>query len=236
MSKIVPKLQTAKGEIINDQKKIMNEIELFYKNLYSSKEKNHIDIDLNTDFNKYNTPKLNDDESEKLEGLLTLSELTTALKNMKNNRSPGVDGFSCEFFKVFWKQLSSFVLRGINHSYNIGELSVSQQEGIITLIPKENKSRLLLTNYRPICLLNTIYKLASAGIANRLKTVITKLINTDQSGFISGRYIGENTRLVYDLMQFVEEKNIPGLLLLVDFEKAFDSLSWAFIHKVLKFF
>ena len=56
MSKIVPKLQTAKGEIINDQKKIMNEIELFYKNLYSSKEKNHIDIDLNTDLNKYNTP------------------------------------------------------------------------------------------------------------------------------------------------------------------------------------
>ena len=95
---------------------------------------------------------------------------------------------------------------------------------------------MLLTNYRPICLLNTIYKLASAGIANKLKTVITKLINTDQSGFISGRYIGENTKLVYDLMQFVEEKNIPGLLLLVDFEKAFDSVSWVFIHKVLKFF
>ena len=129
---------------------------------------------------------------------------------MKNNRSPRVDGFSCEFFKVFWKQLGSFVLRGINHSYNIGELSVSQQEGIITLIPKENKSRLLLTNYRPICLLNTIYKLASAGIANRFKTVITKLINTDQSAFISGRYIGENTRLVYDLMQFVEEKIYLG--------------------------
>ena len=103
---------------------------------------------------------------------------------------------------------SSFVLRGINHSDNIGELSVSQQEGIITIIPKENKSRWLLTNYRPIYLLNTIYKLASAGIANRLKTVITKLMNTDQSGFISGRNISENTRLVYDLMQFVDEKKI----------------------------
>ena len=86
---------------------------------------------------------------------------------MKNKRSPGVDGFSSEFFKVFWKQLSSFVLRGTNHSYNIGELSVSQQEGIITLIPKENKSTLLLTNYRPIYIFNTIYKLASAGTANR---------------------------------------------------------------------
>ena len=167
-----PKLQTAKGEIINDQKKIMNEIELFYKNLYSSKEKGHIDIDLNIDLNKYNTPKLNDDESENLEGLLTLSELTTALKNMKNNRTPGVDGFSCEFFRVFWKQLGSFVLRGINHSYNIGELSVSQQEGIITLIPKENKSRLLLTNYRPICLLNTIY---TRDVRNELLISIWRL-------------------------------------------------------------
>ena len=77
-----------------------------------------------------------------------------------------------------------------------------------------------------------MYKIASASIANRLKTVLDKLINKDQSCFISGRYIGDNTRLVYDLMQFVEENNIPGLLLLIDFEKAFDSLSWSFMQKV----
>ena len=66
--------------------------------------------------------------------------------------------------------------------------------------------------------------------------VLDKLISTDQTGFIKGRYIGENTRLVYDLLQFTEENNIPGLLLLIDFEKAFDSLSWSFINKVLQFF
>lgn len=108
-----------------------------------------------------------------------------------------------------------------------------QRQGIITLLPKENKSRQNLTNYRPICLLNTVYKIASASIANRLKSVLDKLINKDQSGFISGRYIGDNTRLVYDLMQIVEDNNIPGLLLLIDFEKAFDSLSWSFMQKVL---
>ena len=154
---------------------------------------------------------------------------------MKNNKSPGTDGFSSEFFKAFWKKIGTFVMRSVNYSYKTGELSLVQRQGIITLIPKENKSRQNLTNYRPVCLLNTVYKIASASIANRLKTVLDKLINKDQSGFISGRYIGDNTRLVYDLMQFVEENNIPGLLLLIDFEKAFDSLSWSFNAKSANF-
>ena len=56
------------------------------------------------------------------------------------------------------------------------------------------------------------YKIASASIANRIKTVIDKPIRRDESGFISGRYIGDNKQIVYDLMYFVDEKNIPGLL------------------------
>ena len=100
-------------------------------------------------------------------------------------------------------------MRSINYSNNIGKLSLIQRQGIITLIPKENKSRQKITKYRPICLLNirlsTVYKIASASIANRIKAVIDKLISRDQSGFILGRYIGDNTRIVYDLKQFVDE-------------------------------
>ncbi|PJE77966.1 hypothetical protein CI610_03105 [invertebrate metagenome] len=54
--------------------------------------------------------------------------------------------------------------------------------------------------------------------------------------FLKGRFIGENVRQIYDLMQYAEEKEIPGLLLLIDFEKAFDSISWNFITKVLTYF
>ena len=103
-------------------------------------------------------------------------------------------------------------------------------------IPKENKNRHFLKNWRPITLLNTVYKIASGSIADRIKKVLSKLISTNQTGFIEGRFIGENTRLMYDIMQFTEEQNIPGLLLLIDFEKAFDSLSWSFINKVLKLY
>lgn len=62
-----------------------------------------------------------------------------------------------------------------------------------------------------------------------------KLISCDQTGFINGRYIGENTGLIYDIMNYTDEINIPGLLLKIDFEKAFDTTSWKFTNKTLDF-
>ena len=86
-----------------------------------------------------------------------------------------------------------------------------------------------MKNWRPISLLNTVYKIISGSIANRVKTYLDKIINPDQTGFIKSRNIAENIRIVYDIMQYTEDENIPGLLLLIDFEKAFDSVSWSFI-------
>ena len=87
----------------------------------------------------------------------------------KNGKSPGLSGFSADFLKVFWKQLGVFVLRSLNHGYTIGELSITQKQGIITCIPKDNKPKIFLKNWRPLTLLDTVYKLASDTIANRIK-------------------------------------------------------------------
>ena len=81
-----------------------------------------------------------------------------------------------------------------------------------------------------------MYKILSGCIASRIKNVLSDLIHENQTGFMAGRYIGENTRILYDTMAFTEENNIPGLALFVDFEKAFDSISWKFMWKVLRFF
>lgn len=177
-------------------------------------------------------------ESESLEGIITLEEAGKPLKNMKNNRSPGTDGFTAEFFKCFWKQLGNFVVRSINLGYINGQLSITQRQGIITCIPKGDKQRHFIKNWRPISLLDVpvVYKIASGTIAHRFKTVLDKIIDQDQTGFLPGRYLGENTRLIYDIMQYKEENDIPGMLLMIDFEKAFDSVSWGFMEKVLHFF
>ena len=107
---------------------------------------------------------------------------------------------------------------------------------IIICIPKGSKDRSLMKNWRPITLLSVIYKLASGAIANRLKATLSSIISNTQTGFVSGRTISENTRLIYNLMDITEKKNITGLLMLIDFEKVFDSISWTFLYNTLKFF
>lgn len=183
-----------------------------------------------------NIKKLTDEQKNDLEGEITNNEILYTLKKMKNNKSPGSDGFTAEFFKFFYNDLVSFIRRSLNQGFQTGELSISQRQGIITCIPKGDKPKQFLGNWRPISLLNVIYKIASGCIAERLKRVLFSIVSEDQTGFISGRYIGENTRLIYDIMQYTDLQNIPGLLLMIDFEKAFDTISWHYIDKVLSFF
>ena len=124
----------------------------------------------------------------------------------------------------------------MNESFKKGVLSTSQKLGIISILPKADKSREFLKNWRPISLLNVSYKLLSSCIANRIKQVLQHIIHENQRGFMKGRYIGENTRIVYDIIQISNKHKIPGMILLVDFEKAFDSVSWSFMYKALHFF
>lgn len=234
VSKIICSIEQENGTKINKQEEILQETKLFYENLYKSRD-HLLDIELEDYMKDNNMTKLNQEQAITIEGMLTYKEIGATLQNMKPDKSPGISGFTAEFFKTFWKQIGQFVLRSLNFGFIHGELSITQRQGLITCIPKENKAKQFLKNWRPLTLLDVVYKIASGTIANRLKLVLDQLIDKDQTGFLKGRYIGESTRLIYDLMNYTERNSIPGLLLLIDFEKAFDSLSWSFIQKVLRF-
>ena len=74
------------------------------------------------------------------------------------------------------------------------------------MIPKKNKDPLLLKNWRPISLLNTDYKLTTKCIGKRLEKVLPYLIDGDQTEYIKGRFIGENIRLISDIIEQHENK------------------------------
>ena len=233
--KTVKRIKTP-NKCIVDQKEILNELKCFYEKLFRNQTKMSNDIDLNAIVGEKNdTSTLSHEESLLLEGPLEIHELGIALNSMKNGKSPGIDGFPAEFFKVFWAKMKIFILRSLNHAYITGEMSTTLRQCIITCLLKGNKPREFLKNWRPISLLSVIYKIGSTAIANRIKKILDKIISKNQAGFVKGRFIGENTRLIYDLMHFTEKHKIPGLLMLIDFEKAFDSVSWKFLYSVLEF-
>ena len=93
-----------------------------------------------------------------------------------------------------------------------------------------------IKNWRPLTLLNCDYKIATKAIANRIKTFLPKLVSYDQTGFIRDRFIGENIRLVDSVIKYAKAKNMPELLLFLDFEKAFGTLEWPFIRKTVQSF
>ena len=233
-SKVIHKLVNEEGEEFTKTADILKCQTDFYKNLYRK-----VNIEENISIYSVlgeNENKLSDTESKSLEGEIKYSELGLALKNMKNNKSPGLDGFTVEFYKFFWIDIGQYILRSLNYGYHTGSLSITQKQGVITCIPKPNKSRMNQKNWRPISLLNVVYKLASAVISNRIKKVLDSIINENQKGFIAGRFLGENIRLIYDVLFESKNQNIPGMLLSIDFEKAFDTVSWDFITDVLDYF
>ena len=140
------------------------------------------------------------------------------------------------FLKIFWNTIKSFYINSINYSYENGKLTDLQKQGVISLLPKKGKDLSSLNNWRPISLLNIDYKITSKAIANRMKSVLDTIINDSQTGFLKGRYIGENIRTIFEVIEHLNDENKPGLVFFADFEKAFDSIDHNFIFKVLTYF
>jgi len=234
----MPDTYARDGNLITDPKLILLEEREFYENLYSDIALQP-DTDWDHEVNKFTgvgMATLSDVEREICEGLITEQECINALKNMKRGKSPGTDGFPMEFYIFFWSRIKHFVISSINEGYHKGKLSIDQRRGIITLIPKKGKIRTLLKNWRPISLLNMDYKILTKCLGSRLQNVLPSIIDTDQTGFLKGRYIGENIRTISDIIQYTSLKKQPGIILLLDFEKAFDTISWPFLFESLRQF
>ena len=233
--KTIKELKYLEGKSVTKEEEILEEIERFYKELYTSTTSFE-----NMQFISYienlELPSLEDSASSELEGDITLKECKDILSTISRGKSPGEDGFTWEFYNCFFYLLGQDLVDTFNASYRAGEMAPSQRRGVITLIPKEDSHLSSLANWRPITLLNVDYKIASKVITKRLEKVFTFLINPNQTGFIKGRYISQNIRLINDILEQTKLRNIPGILLQLDFRKAFDTIEWEFIQKTIALF
>jgi hypothetical protein len=223
---------------IKGQKDILNEELKFYKTLYTQQKDttgNNRDI-AKQFFLGENIPKISEEDKLSNDLDFTIEEIGQALKELKNGKTPGSDGFPPDFYKFFWVEIKNLVFESISYAAIKGELSIDQRRGIINLIPKKDKDVRRLKNWRPISLLNTDYKVLTKALASRLKKILPTVIHPDQVAYLKGRYIGQNIRTIIDIMSFTEEKNIEGLIAFLDFEKAFDTIDWRVLDDALSKF
>ena len=235
-NKCITSLTKEDKSTVSDSDEILEEQRRYYKDLYSSYNPQVEDPKFNLFFENEVIKKLGEHQKESCEGLLTENECRNALKSFHTNKTPGTDGLTAEFYTFFWNMLGKIITDSFNYAFQKGELSISQRQGIIRLIPKKDKNLSYLKNWRPISLLNTDYKIATKALAMRLKKVLPNIINNAQTGYLQGRFIGENVRLISDILHYTADQNLEGIALFIDFEKAFDSLEWGYLDKVLNAF
>lgn len=230
--KSINRLQLSNGSITQEPKLIMSEMTNFYKKLYTSAPIDEPD-DYIRDLKA--PPAIKPEHIDVLNREITEEELFSTLKEMPKNKTPGEDGLPAEFYIVFWVDIKSLLLKSYRFSFEKESLSLTQKRGVLSLLPKKSDP-LQLKNWRPISLLNLDYKLIAKLLAARIKICLPYLIHDDQSGFLKGRYIGQNIVNIMDILQYTEEQDIPAIMISIDFEKAFDKLEWSFFRKSLQYF
>ena len=140
------------------------------------------------------TPQMNDLLRKKY----TLEEVKRALDDMGDLKAPGADGMPAIFYKRIWSTEREAVTREVLHVLRGGSIADGWNESIVVLIPKvRNPNR--IKDLCPISLCNVVYKLVSKVLANRLKVILDELISSNQSAFVPGRLISDNTILAYEM-------------------------------------
>ncbi|XP_071739224.1 uncharacterized protein [Rutidosis leptorrhynchoides] len=168
-----------------------------------------------------------------LESQFTEEEIWGAVKDCASNKAPGPDGFNLRFYKKFWSVIKGDLVEAIKSFWLNGKISDGCNASFITLIPKKSDP-LNLNDYRPISLIGSFYKVVAKLLSNRLKKVIPQLVGFEQTAFIKGRNIIDGALIANETLEYLKQKRLKSLVFKVDFEKAFDCLSWDFLMEIME--
>lgn len=167
---------------------------------------------------------LSDLDRSWLEREFSLDEIKAAVWDCGSDKAPGPDGFNFHMIKSLWSTIAPDIQQFVQEFHTHGRLVKGINTYFIILVPKK-KNPLSLEDYRPISLISSLYKIISKCLANRMKSIMEKIISPTQSAFIGGRNIYESIMACNEMLHTMKKSRSGSFAFKVDFEKAFDCVN-----------
>lgn len=176
--------------------------------------------------------KISQEERDSCEGKITEEEVAQTKKKMTKGKATGIDGLPIEFWQTF-DFTDDWLQKVFNETRTRKKMTKTMRLAVVKIIYKKgDKDK--MSNYRPISLLCADYKLFAKIITNRMRPVLNSIIQQDQQGFIKEGDIMGNLILVKEIIQYCNEEDVEGALILMDFKKAYDRVDRDLMIKTLE--
>ena len=172
-------------------------------------------------------------EASSLEITFLMEEVSSTLSDLNGDKALGLDGLTVAFWQSCWDIVRDDVMRMFRDFHETGKFVRSLNATFIVMIPMKGGAE-DLKDFRPISLVGSLYKLLAKVLANRLKRVMSSLVNKAQNAFVGGRQILVASLIANEVIDSMVKKNERGILCKLDIEKAYDNINWKFLFGVLQ--
>ena len=180
------------------------------------------------------TKALSKKAAAKAQRVVTEEETQPIVARLRDGASPGPDGLSATVYKIHWPLLAPLWVDMVREAEATGQLHVDVSGGLLILLPKTDEATRRPEDNRPITLLNVDYKILTALLTARLNPCMPRIIHNHQTGFISGRFIGDNVILTRDYLEWSRHHAHQAHVVFCDFQKAYDRVRWSWLWSVLQ--
>ncbi|GJS48900.1 RNA-directed DNA polymerase, eukaryota [Tanacetum coccineum] len=176
--------------------------------------------------------RLNNDQILELESPISNEDIRTAVWGCGVDKSPGPDGFTFEFFRKYWTVVGPDFCIAVKWFFDHGVFAIGCNSSFVALIPKVLDPK-VVSDYRPISLIGSLYKVVTKILASRLSLVISDLISDVQTAFLPNRQILDGPFIINEILARCKLKKQQAMIFKVDFAKAYDSVRWDYLDDVL---
>ncbi|RVW83303.1 Transposon TX1 uncharacterized 149 kDa protein [Vitis vinifera] len=225
--KFIKSLISERGETLNNIEVISEEIVNFFGNLYSKPEGDSWKIE------GIDWAPISEESAIWLDRPFSEEEVRMAVFQLNKEKAPGPDGFTLAVYQECWDVIKEDLMRVFFEFHTKGVINQSTNATFIAMVPKKSQT-FKISDYRPISLVTSLYKIIAKVLSGRLRKVLHETIFGSQGAFVEGRQILDAVLIANEVVDEKRRSGEEGVVFKIDFEKAYDHVKWGFLDHLLQ--